>query len=403
MTTRNGVNSDQAKAIVEGARAATPFLSLEGEAYVSVPSENIDARQIYPLHSAEFRDWLSHAYYNEFEDVPAASSFRAALQTLEARARHGEMAPQKVDYRIGFEGDPYAPSRIFMDLAGHRGQLVEITSRGWAIADNFQHAFRRSNAMLALPVPAAASGARPLEEIRELLGLGAGANWSKILCWMMSAMRPSGPYPILAITGPGGSGKSLLARALRSLIDPCAVPLRRFSARDRNIAQCAVSNWLVAFDMVHSIGPAASEALAAIASGDALEISRPGRREPLHQQIARPILLAASAEVAVQSWTPPRELASRTMTVKLAPVSKRRTEAAIWREMEAIRPAAFAVLCSAVSQAMRDVREVDLAVATSFPDSAVWAAAAASAVGLSQQQVVEAFADRSAKEAALPL
>src|SRR5690348_7639797 len=195
MTTRNTVNSDQAKAIVDGARAATPFLSLEGEAYVSVPSENIDARQIYPLHSAEFRDWLSNAYYNEFEDVPSASSFRAALQTIEAWARHGEMAPQKVDYRIGFEGDLYAPSRIFVDLSNNRGQLVEITSRGWAIADNFQHAFRRSNAMLPLAVPAGAAGARPLAELRDLLGLGAGANWSKILCWMMSALRPSGPYP----------------------------------------------------------------------------------------------------------------------------------------------------------------------------------------------------------------
>ena len=113
----NQANASQAKAILDRARAATPFLSAEGEACVSVPMDNIDARRIYSLRSAEFRDWLINACYNEFESVPSDGSLRAALRMLEARARHGEMAPQKVDYRLGFDGDPYAPSRMFVDLA----------------------------------------------------------------------------------------------------------------------------------------------------------------------------------------------------------------------------------------------------------------------------------------------
>src|ERR1700685_4583346 len=100
--------SDQALALLYHARAATPFFSQGGEPCASIPS-SVDSRRVLPLRSADFRDWLTANYYAEYEAAPSSVALRAALRTLEARAQSGSAA-QKVDTRVSFEGDPFAPS-----------------------------------------------------------------------------------------------------------------------------------------------------------------------------------------------------------------------------------------------------------------------------------------------------
>ena len=383
---------DPTQELLKQARLATPFCSSDGEPCASV-SASTDSRAVHPLRSAAFRDWLTHEFYKQSAAAPSASAFRAVLRTLESQARYGEMPTAKFDHRIGFEGDPYAPSRIIIDLANNARELVDISSSGWQITDNFQHSFRQSQTMLPLPVPPESHAAAPPDQLRKLLNLAPGADWHRILAWLTSALRPTGPYPILVITGPARSGKSVLARALRALIDPSTVPVRRFPRRDRDLLQLAVHNWILAFDLVHRITPAISDTLCAISSGDTLEIPQPDLRDPVAFQVARPIILVAPHDETRAAWTPPHTLASRTITVDLAPLTARRPEAAIWRDFEALRPAAFATLCDAVSQAMHRIRDIDLAEMTRFPDSAVWVAAAAPALGLKESDIVEAFAD----------
>src|SRR6266850_8243588 len=145
---------DQAQALLYHARAATPFSSEDGEPYASIPT-GIDSRRVLPLRSDAFRDWLPNNFFNEFDTAPSAEAFRAALYTLEARARRGESPPQRVDYRLGFAGDSLLPSKIFLDLANESGELVEITSRGWHTADNLQYNFRQDSTTLPIPRPIA--------------------------------------------------------------------------------------------------------------------------------------------------------------------------------------------------------------------------------------------------------
>ncbi|HEX2237337.1 MAG TPA: ATP-binding protein, partial [Gammaproteobacteria bacterium] len=46
-----------------------------------------------------------------------------------------------------------------------------------------------------------------------------------MLAWLMGAMRPTGPYPILILQGEQGTAKSTAAKVLRLLVDSSAVPL----------------------------------------------------------------------------------------------------------------------------------------------------------------------------------
>ena len=85
---------DQTQALLYHARAATPFCSEDGEPCASVPS-TVDSRRVLALRSASFRDWLTANFYSEYETAPSIAAFRAALRMLEARARYGEMPPQR--------------------------------------------------------------------------------------------------------------------------------------------------------------------------------------------------------------------------------------------------------------------------------------------------------------------
>ena len=152
--------ADQAIALLYHARLATPFFSRDGQPCASIPRE-VDSRRIFPLRSADFRDWLTANYYSEFESAPSPEALRTALRTLEARAQYGDTPAQKIDRRLSFEGDPFAPSKILLDLANPAGEILEITSHGWSITDNLSHSFRQSSSTLPLPVPVAANPKPP--------------------------------------------------------------------------------------------------------------------------------------------------------------------------------------------------------------------------------------------------
>jgi len=384
--------TDPARALLFHTRSATPFSSANGELCASVPS-SIDSRRVLPLRSAEFRDWLTANYYSEFESAPSASALRSVLHTLEARARYGDLPAQKIDNRLSFEGDPYTPSRIVLNLANATGETVEIASNGWNVAANFQHCFREFTSTLPLPEPQqAAAGDDALTRMAELFRLSP-SNRVRVFTWIAAALRPIGPYPLLVLTGPAASGKSVFARALRALIDPSTVPLRRLPARDRELLQIAFQNWILAFDQVQRIPARISQALCALSSGDALEIVQPDYRDPLVFQLARPMILIAPADETQPVWTPSRTLSNRTLSVDFSTIAAPRPESAIWSAFETLRPALLGTLCDAVATALRRIRDIDLHHVARLPDCAVWAAAAAPALGLEEPAILDALRD----------
>jgi hypothetical protein len=381
--------TDQTQALLYHARAATPFCSEEGEPCASIPS-SVASRRVLALRSASFRDWLTANFYSEYEAAPSTTAFRAALRTLEARARYGELPAQRVDRRLSFVGDPFMPSRIILDRANSDGEVLEISSQGWQTTGNLHHPFHQSPTSLPLPGPDSSGSNDSLQQFAEIFRLTA-ANRTRTFTWLAAALRPVGPYPVLVLRGPAASGKSVLARALRALIDPSTVPLRRLPMRDRELLQLALHNWILVFDQAYRIPTKISEALCALSSGDALEIAR-ADRDPLVLQLARPLILIAPADETRATWTPPRTLSNRTLTIDLPPIITLRPEASLWSEFETLRPRILATLATAVATALGRIRQVDLGNVARFPDCAAWAAAAAPALGLEQTAIVDALA-----------
>ncbi|HTR39537.1 MAG TPA: hypothetical protein VMH80_26875 [Bryobacteraceae bacterium] len=384
---------DQAAALLHHARSATPFCSPDGEPCASIPT-SIDARHVLPLRSAAFRDWITANYYSEHESAPSPAALRSALRTLEARARYGDLPAQKVDRRLSFEGDAFVPSKIILDLANTAGETLEITSRGWTIAENLKHSFFRSPAALPLPRPSQPSdaGHNSLALFADLFRL-TGAERARVLVWLAAALRPLGPYPILVIQGAMASGKTTLARALRALIDPSTAPVRRMPERDTDLDQLARRNWILAFDPVRRLPTRISEALCALSSGEAVDFAQPDHRDPLVFEFARPIILVTPTDERRGGWARSHALTNRTLTVSLPQLAAPSRKSDLWGAFEALRPAALGGLATAVSAALHNIRDTDIGNINRLPDCAAWAAAAAPALGLEQTGIIEAVSD----------
>ena len=86
--------------------------------------------------------------------------------------------------------------------------------------------------MLPLPVPEQGGS---IETLSSFLNLPSRNDFVLIVSWLLAALRASGPYPLLAISGEQGSAKTVLPKLLKALIDPNAAPVRALSREEREL------------------------------------------------------------------------------------------------------------------------------------------------------------------------
>jgi hypothetical protein len=96
--------------------------------------------------------------------------------------------------------------------------------------------------------PAAIRSALELLAARALnsfLNLPSRNDFVLIVAWLLAALRPSGPYPLLAISGEQGSAKTVLSKLLKALVDPSAAPVRALSREQRELMIAANNGFLL--------------------------------------------------------------------------------------------------------------------------------------------------------------
>lgn len=71
--------------------------------------------------------------------------------------------------------------------------------------------------------------------------------------WLVGALSPGGPYPLLVLQGEQGSAKSTTVRVLRSVTDPAVEPLRAPPRGKRDLAIAASGNWVPVLDNLSGV------------------------------------------------------------------------------------------------------------------------------------------------------
>lgn len=118
--------------------------------------------------------------------------------------------------------------------------------------------------MKSLPTPVAGDSVNAL---RPFVNVADINEFRLLLAWLVTVLRPRGPYPILMLQGEQGSAKSTTARVLRSLVDPSTTPTRSAPRDERDFMIAAKNAWVIAFDNLSGLPAWMSDALCRLATG----------------------------------------------------------------------------------------------------------------------------------------
>jgi hypothetical protein len=283
---------------------------------------------------------------------------------LEARAQFD--APERsVHVRVA-EHDGH----VFLDLADDHWRAVEIGSDGWRVNGCPPVRFRRPAGLLPLPLPQRRGA---LEQLASLLNLSSENDFVLVVAWLLGALRPSGPYPLLVISGEQGSTKTVLSKMLRALVDPNVAPVRALPRDERELFIAANNGHVLAFDNISRLRPWLSDALCRLASGGSFAVRQlyTDQDEVLFDA-ARPVILNGIEDVVTRP-----DLADRSIFLTLPAVAHRRrqSERELWRQFELARPPILGALFDLIAHGLRTLPDVGLDRLPRMADFALWAAA----------------------------
>jgi hypothetical protein len=375
--------------LLQIASAAVLFHTPEGRAYASVLVGN--HVENHEVRASGFRLWLKREFYNVSNKAPSSEAMNDALGVIEAKALFDGPA-HEVCVRVAPADDS-----VILDLGDSSWRVVEIRPGGWNILNDSPRHFRRPAGLRELPQPRGGASADSLKPFVNLSDDELMLLW----VWLTAALRPVGPYPILALTGEQGSAKSTLARVARRLIDPHVSLLRGEPKEPPDLMIAACNAWAVTIDNVSSLRPWLSDALCRLSTGGGFATrTLYSNDEETFLDAKRPIILNG-----IEDFVTRGDLIDRCLFLHLPAIAEeeRRIEADFWRDFEAKFPAILGALLDAVAEGLKRLPAVRPGKLPRMADFALWGEAVGLAMGWESNRFLSAYAEnrKSANEAVL--
>jgi hypothetical protein len=221
--------------------------------------------------------------------------------------------------------------------------------------------------MLPIPIPQRGGC---IDSLATLFNVPGENEFVLIVCWLLAALRPIGPCPLLAIVGEQGSSKTVLTKMLRALIDPNVAPARALPREERELMIAANNGHVLAFDNLSGLPVWLSDALCRISNGGSFAVRHLYTNEDeILFHAARPAILNGIEDVVCRP-----DLADRAIFCMLESLSdeRRRPEQELWREFELARPCMLGALLDAAAHGLRTMSNICVRAPPRMADFAVW-------------------------------
>ena len=364
--------------LVELARSAKLFHTSDHEAYATIPIES--HTETVRLRDPHFKRWLAGLHYNKFGTAPSTRALGDAMEVLTGKAEFGSRK-RKVLTRLGEYKDA-----VYLDLCDAGWNIVKITKKAWKVVSNSHVKFRRPSGMSALPIPKRGGS---IEQLKQFVNFASDDDFKLMVGWMVGALNPQGPYPILVLQGEAGSAKSTTARVLRDLVDPNAAPLRSAPREERDLMIAVKNSRCVAFDNLSHTSQWQSDVLCRIATGSGFS-TRTLYSDDQEQifKASRPVLLNGIDGIVSRG-----DLMDRSIVLYLPGISteKRIPERQFWEHFRKARPFILGALLDALVSAVNGIKRVDLNDLPRMADFARWVMAAEAGLSWTEGTFLSAY------------
>jgi putative DNA primase/helicase len=315
-------------------------------AYVTFPVNS--HHENWAVRSREFRMWLSRQFYEESDRALGSQALEDAIRILEARAVYTGKLYEPFIRTGGHAG------KFYVDLCDAHWRAVEVTRNDWRVVSSVPVKFMRPASLRSMPAPEAGI---MIEELRRFINVSED-EYMLIVGWLISTLRPKGPFPILVVNGEQGSGKSMACRMLRALVDPSAAAIRSVPKDDHNLIVSASNSHVLGFDNLSAVQPWLADALCRLSTGGGYATRQLHTdRDEMIFEGQRPIILNG-----IPLLTDRADLADRSVTIHLRaiPEDERRPEDEIAADFERAQAGLLGALLTALCAAIRNLPSTKL-------------------------------------------
>jgi len=352
------------------------FPDFIGQVWAAIPTGNGYVEHIQ-LSSAKFKRWVAAGFYKRFDRIPNTKAIEDAILVLTGLA--DKTTPREVYLRVA-----HLENEVIFDLGD---TFVVIGKDGYHLVQNPPEPFRRPVGMrkLPLPDPDTEKGNRLDFLLGDIFGLD-GDNLTLVTGFLIGTLGP-GDYPILALSGEQGSGKTTLAEGLKRIVDPSEVNLKSPPKDSEGLSVAAANSWLLAYDNLSSVPDWLSDGLCRIASGTGFSTRRfYVNNEEVLIKHWRPIIVNSIPEIVSRG-----DLADRSILVNLEPLPVIQEKGKFWKKFEKMLPYILHALFTAVATALANRDNVNLHSVPRLADFTTWVEASLPATWMSSGEFLNAY------------
>jgi putative DNA primase/helicase len=171
-----------------------------------------------------------------------------------------------------------------------------------------------------------------------------------VTAWLVNSLLSASSYPILAVTGEQGSGKTTFCRALQKLIDPHEMEGRSPPRNEEDLAVAAQHAHVLVYENMSGISRQLSDSMSRVATGAGFA----GRKlftddDERQLRYCKPILLNGIDDLTTRS-----DFTDRVVSVQLEqiPSGRRMTEADLWETFADLQPQLLATLLDLLAKVL---------------------------------------------------
>jgi hypothetical protein len=353
------------------------FHDNQRRSFMAMPQADGGTRY-WGIRSSDCRAYCRQVFFKATKKPISGQALHEALETLAAKALF-EGKEREVHLRVGGDG-----TKMAFDLGRADGNIVMIDRNGWRVGVDATFVFYQSPSMRELPLPGGPGG---LAQLQELVGL-SDDQWLLVLAFLLSALRPSGPYFVLMVEGEQGSGKSKLCEIIKRIIDPNALLKMALPEDARGLMVMAKEFHLPVFDNVSGMKGDMSDALCSLATGGGVATRRLYTDDELQIfTFSRPFILNGISDFASRPDLMERGIPLRLVAMR---AGARRPESEMDKKLDAILPDILFDLFNATVRAMAGHEDVELTVDVRMADAARWVQAAEPALDVKPGSLLNA-------------
>ena len=277
---------------------------------------------------------------------------------------------------------------LWYDLADEKWRTIRITKEGWHIVAEPPVLFRRYGHMRPQVEPA--SGGDPMQ-ILNFLNLRDDNLSCLFVVWLISNFIPDIPHPVLMPFGSFGSGKTMLFRLLRSLVDPSGIGTLSFASDRAQFAQQLAHNYCAFYDNIHSLPLWVSDLLCRSVTGEGFSKRQLYTDDEDINYRFRRIVGINSLELVAEA----PDLLDRAILLELQQIvaEKRGRESDLWQKFNEAKPGILGGIFNTLTLALAILPDTSIDQLPRMADWAQWGAAIAEALPYGKAQFLQAYAE----------